>query len=686
MNALPSSLTPERHSSNELQDRRYTSEYDADARQLNRLLVQADRAEYQSDKPYYHLYRRQTNHGITPSLYCMLLKTTGLEKHLAFLFEKLTPPEKESVVQWVENNVILPTGAIRGRVSLRMTPYLREPLERFGSRLTKHLILCFGSQAAKTTLIILGMLYRLVKDPQDAMWVMPNRELAHSFSKARWMKFVEECEPALALVRKTSKGEVDRHLFSFMEQHFVTMFLKFVGSNSPANLSSFPCGMIVMDETDKYGEQSKYEAAALDLAEERTKTFPFPLIVKASTPTVEGRVIWPEFLKTDQRYFWLPCPRCSKKIILKFSIKTEEHGLCGVRWWREHEEEAQTDGQWDMGKVAKNAYYRCQECGGEIQDYERPHMLENGIWIPSNPHAEPGRFGYHLSSLYSILSQKTSISAVAVQWLLSKSLLSARQNFINSWLAETWDGARAFDQQDIHFEEYGLKTDSDGSTAILTIDVQENHFWAVARRWIGPSKEKPNGESWLLAAERFETVEELEKIQADHNIAGENVILDMAFRPNQVARLIIEKKWRGAWGTDTKSFWWQMGDGRRIERIYSTVQLRDPHMGTALQDRTLQRARYFKFSKDGALDLVSSLRYADPAIWHVSANVSDRYQRQLNSKMKIMVLNKRNGRYKPIWKDLYKESHLLDCECMQTIRAIQLGLISVPDERIDINT
>jgi hypothetical protein len=252
-------------------------------------------------------------------------------------------------------------------------------------------------------------------------------------------------------------------------------------------------------------------------------------------------------------------------------------------------------------------------------------------------------------------------------------------------LAETWDGTRAFDQQDVQFEEYDLRTDSDGSTAIMVVDVQENHFWAVTRRWAPPSKGKPHGESWLLGADRFETVEDLDKIQKDHKIAGENIILDMAFRPNQVARLIIEKGWRGAWGTDTKSFWWPAGDGRRIERIYSTVQFRDPHMGTAMQDRTLHRARYFKFSKSGALDIVSSLRYADPTIWHVSANVSDRYQRQLNSKMKIMVQNKKTGKYTPIWKDLYKEAHLLDCECVQAIRAIQLGLISVPDEKIDMS-
>lgn len=607
-----------------------------------------------------------------------------IREYKKFHVNLLRPAIKESVCSWVENNVVLPTGAIRGKVSLRVTPYLREILERFGDRMTRHIVMCFGSQAAKTTCLIMGNLYRLCKDPQDTMWVMPNRELAHSFSKARWMKCVEECEPALALVRRTSADEIDHHLHSFMEQHYITMFLKFVGSNSPANLSSFPCGTINMDETDKYGEQSKFEAGALDLAEERTKTFAFPLIVKASTPTVEGRLIWPEFLKTDQRYYWLPCPRCERQILLKFSIKTEHHGLCGVRWWHENEEEAKTDGDWDFEKISKNAYYKCQECAGEIQDYERPCMLENGIWKPSNPKAEPGRFGYHLSSIYSILSQQTSLSNVAIQWLLSKGLLSARQNFINSWLAEVWDSDRAFDQQDVNFEEYDSITVSDKAIAILTADVQENHFWVVVRSWIPPSSGKPHGESWLQFADRVETVEEIDDLQQRYSVNPENVILDMAFRPNQVANIIIERGWRGAWGTDTKSFWWPAGNGRRLERIYSVVQSRDPHLGTSLQDRTLQRARYFKFFKSGGLDILSSLRYADPPIWHVSANVSERYQRHLNSRMKIQVLNKRNGRYKAEWKDLNHDNHLQDAEVIQAIQAIRLGVLSVPGEKIDI--
>jgi hypothetical protein len=97
----------------------------------------------------------------------------------------------------------------------------------------------------------------------------------------------------------------------------------------------------------------------------------------------------------------------------------------------------------------------------------------------------------------------------------------------------------------------------------------------------------------------------------------------------------------------------------------------------------MERARYIKYSKPAALDIVSSLRYSDPAIWHITANASDRYQRHLNSKMKIAMQNKRTGRWEQIWKDLHQEDHLLDGECGVAVRAIQLGLISLPNEPVE---
>ena len=604
----------------------------------------------------------------------------GLDALRQHFFETLRPSRKESVVDWIEANCDIPTGAIQGKASMALTPYLREPLERIGQKDTHNLVLVFGTQSGKTSLMQLAMLYRLCRDPQDAMWVLPNGDLAKSFSKSRWQKFVRACEPALAQVPRTATGEIDKHLFGFMEQHFHPMVLNFVGSNSPANLSSRPVGLLWLDETDKYGDESKFEAAAIQLAEERMKTYPFPLVVKSSTPTLANRMIWTEFLKTDQRYYMLECPRCSKRIALQFSVKGTKHGDCGVRWWRESESESKKDGFWDMALVAENAYYRCQECGGEISDDERQSVLATGIWEPTNTHAEPGSHGYHLNSIYSILSQQTSLGAVAVQFLTARGLVRDMQNFINSWLAEPWDESKGYEHKEIAAVDVKPGDIPDAAVPLMAVDVQEGHFWVLVRKFAPPTPQKLHGESWLLFADRVETVEEVKALQLEYGVKGEHVTLDMAHRANAVGRLIIDNDWRGIWGTPTKEFDHPGPRGTKVKRIYSVTNFRDPLLGTAWENRTFQRVRFIKFSKHNVLDLVSSLRYAEPAVWFSSLNVSDRYARHLNSRVKRQEKNKKTGRVEWVWHELHQENHLADAESHVAVAALMFGLLSVPPE------
>ena len=94
----------------------------------------------------------------------------------------------------------------------------------------------------------------------------------------------------------------------------------------------------------------------------------------------------------------------------------------------------------------------------------------------------------------------------------------------------------------------------------------------------------------------------------------------------------------------------------------------------------MDRAKYVNFSKDAALDAVSSLRYAKDVIWHASTNVNPRYSRHLNAFQKRWAKNKRTGRMEWEWFNAHNEDHLADCECMVTIRALQRGLIILPPD------
>jgi hypothetical protein len=89
---------------------------------------------------------------------------------------------------------------------------------------------------------------------------------------------------------------------------------------------------------------------------------------------------------------------------------------------------------------------------------------------------------------------------------------------------------------------------------------------------------------------------------------------------------------------------------------------------------------YILFNKDSALDMVSSLRFAKPAIWHCTVNVSPRYARHLNSRVKVQTKNPRNGKAEWIYREIHQENHLSDCESHVTVTALRLGLLSLPNE------
>jgi hypothetical protein len=119
----------------------------------------------------------------------------------------------------------------------------------------------------------------------------------------------------------------------------------------------------------------------------------------------------------------------------------------------------------------------------------------------------------------------------------------------------------------------------------------------------------------------------------------------------------------------------RQNSGPSVERIWSEVQFRDPHLGTEWQDRTTKRARFVYWCKDPVRDLVFSLRFEEPCFWHVNSTVHEKYQRHLNAHIKMSRVNQRTNRIEYYWRELHSDDHLLDCECMNATRAVQLGLV-----------
>jgi phage terminase large subunit GpA-like protein len=180
-----------------------------------------------------------------------------------------------------------------------------------------------------------------------------------------------------------------------------------------------PARYLHRDEIDEYPDNVDDQGDPLALSEARTDTYGLmKKILDTSTPTVKDRSkIERQFLNSDQRYFWLACPHCEERQVLKWE---------SMKW---------TDDD------ATTARYVCEHCGAEIEEHQKTQMLAGGQWIPANPGHQAR--GYSISSLYSPLGWK-SWSDIVREYLTAQSEkqkgnIEPMISFTNNRLAQTWE-------------------------------------------------------------------------------------------------------------------------------------------------------------------------------------------------------------------------------------------------------
>jgi phage terminase large subunit GpA-like protein len=374
------------------------------------------------------------------------------------------------VVAWAESNLKLSERITNkpGSYLTQRTPYVREVLECFADERVRRLALVWGAQTSKTTAIIVGMAYKLDVNPAPCLWVMPSTHLARSFSETRWMPLIDQ-NPTLARHK-----QADPDKYRLLEQHFDRMSVWFTGSNSPASLSSRSIAALCMDELDKFPAKGGKESAPLQLAEARVATYPQHIIVTTSTPTYEDGAIWTEWLKGDQRKYFVPCLGCGEAWSLEW-----EH----IKW----DETAKQDEGWNMERVAATARCVCPACGHAHEEADKQEMLERGEWRPTDFAAEPGRRSYHLSSLYAPWRKWADL---AVKFLQDREAPGGLQDFYNRELAIPWkvEGSRittAMIRERIDASPKYLlgQPPSDGMLArLMAVDVQQTELWWLVRQ------------------------------------------------------------------------------------------------------------------------------------------------------------------------------------------------------------
>jgi phage terminase large subunit GpA-like protein len=570
----------------------------------------------------------------------------------------------ESVWRWAEKDVVLQPRSTSspGRYDSSWIPYVRAWQDDFSNPHVRSITIVKGGQLGGTESLLNMLRYSIARDPGPTLWVMPSEGLARSFSETRLQPSLMDCKPILETIPE------DPDKFKLLEMHLRDCTLTLVGSNSPASLASRPVRYLFGDELDKWAEASSKEAGALELARVRLTTYWNSKEVLTSTPTLIGGKIWQEYLLGSRHYWFVPCPHCSHMQQLVFSDKER-----GIKW----PEECKTGDQWDYDAVSARAWYECESCHKPIQQDRKQAMVRAGEWRQTNLGCPVSRKSYHISALYSPF-ERHDWGKIAVMFLQAKKTVGGLQDFTNSILAEPWEQKiEAADFAAIAQRKASYNTGDPWppeKRRFLSVDVQADILYWTCRAWgLG-------GISRLIDYGRVFGWGDLIQVQNRLGVKGCDVIVDSGFRTFEVKQCCARYGWKPFKGWDRIGFTKLLG-GVTMPTMHKDTVLSFELRGseypcvrayTTSDGITMPGIYGFNFNSDGYKDMLALFMSGEAPTWELPQNVSDEYLKQLAAEKRC--LDEKTG--KPIWKQISKDNHWGDCEIMNLIAAVIIGLVA----------
>jgi len=384
----------------------------------------------------------------------------------------LRPDVQLTVSEWADRYRMLSSKASAepGPWRTSRTPYLKEPMDCLSSSSTvQRIVLMFAAQTGKTELGSNFLGYTVDWAPGPMLCVQPTVEMAKRLSKQRLESMIQETPRLMEKIAPARSRDSGNTMFS---KEFPGGMMLLTGANSATGLRSAPCRYIFADEIDAFPADVDGEGDPVSLAEKRATTFARRKILLTSTPTVKDHSrIEAEYLRSDQRRFFVPCPKCGEMQWLKWAQM-----------------------KWEDGDP-QSARYECEHCGERFEELHKPSMLRRGEWRATAP-GDGRTAGFHLSGLYSPLGW-FSWADMVEEFLRAKADAPALKTWLNTRAAETWEEDYASkvsaDGLRERCESYQHGVMPEGSVALTAgIDVQDNRLaisvWAWGR----------DEEGWLI--------------------------------------------------------------------------------------------------------------------------------------------------------------------------------------------
>lgn len=376
----------------------------------------------------------------------------------------LKPPPRLNLVEWADEFRYLPDNSAEGgKWRTDRVEAAREPMLSISEPEVQEVTVMCCIQLMKTELMINAALYYIHQEPSPIMYVAPKKETAEAWSKERFMKSITATPATRDVFNGNRRGDGN----TILQKQFPGGQISIVSARNPTDLAMRACRIMLFDEIDKYplnvgaGQGGAGgEGDSIQVAWGRATTFgKRAKKIAACSPTVEGMSrIHQEYLASDQREFYQPCPRCGHSEALTWEnhvrIPEDEHG----------------------NLIPEKAQIVCRACDHEWSERDRHWSIKHHKWVPKRPQVKHHR-GYWASAFASPFITVVALAREYVKALASPQMMKA---FENTRMARVYrekgdapDWQRLYERREV----YKPCTVPDGGLMLVCgIDVQKDYL------------------------------------------------------------------------------------------------------------------------------------------------------------------------------------------------------------------